>query len=100
MTMNGIYLFLWVAYVHHRLQSGIHAQWFGTDVIRVIFVPVVLMSVLSLIGIETNSRLSSGVYVVLAGLVTITSATLSSSFRRESLAVCKSLLWRWRASRG
>lgn len=100
MAVNALYFFLWVAYVHHRLEPGIHVKWLAHDVLRIIFGPVVLLSVISLINTEALSRISSLLYVALIGAATLVAATLSSGFRVEVQSIVRCVLVERRIPRG
>ena len=36
LTMNALFLFGWVAYVHHKLEPGLHTLWLWNDVVKIL----------------------------------------------------------------
>jgi O-antigen/teichoic acid export membrane protein len=91
--VNVIYLFIWVAVVHQKLQPGLHWRWLFKDVLA-IGIPVTLVGmVMFLMGLSPNSRLATIVYVMTFGLIVITFAVLMSAdarhfiFRRKVKAI-------------
>lgn len=81
--MNAFYLLTWIAYVHYKLEPGLHLQWLLKDIL-VIYIPmiVVAMAVIYL-SFHNESRLLSLLYVVTVGLVVISVAAAGSSLVRE-----------------
>lgn len=91
--VNVLYLFIWVAVVHQKLQPGLHWRWLFKDVLA-IGIPVTLVGmVMFLVGLSPHSRLATIVYVMTFGLVVITFAVLMSAdarhfiFRRKVKAI-------------
>lgn len=82
-TVNGLFLFVWVGYVHHKLKPGLHWRWMWND-IACISLPVALVSSgMFLVDIELNSRLIAVLYIVVLSLVALIVGTISSRYMRS-----------------
>lgn len=69
LVINGLYLLTWVAYVHYKLQPGLHWSWLTKDIAG-ISVPVALvLGAVFLVDANLASRESALAYV--AGLSTL-----------------------------
>jgi len=69
LTMNALFLFGWVAYVHHKLEPGLHLKWLVNDALKVILLPM-LMTVIILYGNYTSNLtgvLDNLIYVMVTG---------------------------------
>jgi O-antigen/teichoic acid export membrane protein len=85
-SVNALYLFLWVAVVHRKLVPGLHLKWLGKDV-AVIFIPMTFVGlVMSLFDLSATSRLGCLIYVMFFGLFVIMLATLLSPNTRSSVS--------------
>jgi O-antigen/teichoic acid export membrane protein len=87
LSVNFIYLFAWVCYVHHKLQPGLHLSWLLKDVL-VIFISVTIFLCLSLLWPLTfTSRLEIFILISLVSAISLSVAVLASySFRKLFLA--------------
>ncbi len=71
---NCAYLFIWTAYVHHRLAPGLHKNWLTFDVL-IILVPVSIGLWLgSYILPYSNDRMSSFINFSVLGLISFSIA--------------------------
>lgn len=87
LTLNALFLFCWVAYVHHKLESGLHLKWLLKDVLKII-VPSCLFSLfISLIYPQPPlfERFDSVLYVMFFGLLVVLFALPFSSVVVEKL---------------
>lgn len=83
--VNSLYLFLWVGYVHYKLQPGLHMDWIMKDCL-LIYIPVIAVLTLFLIfPFESTSRWVSLVYIVGVSFVALLTAVLSSSSCRNAI---------------
>jgi len=84
LTMNALFLFGWVAYVHHKLEPGLHVKWLFKDVV-LLTLPAMLVAVFIslLFPVEAlNGRLYNLLFVIIVGLfLFISSAMFSEKFR-------------------
>src|SRR5690606_33756444 len=80
LLMNLVFLFAWVAYVHHKLVPGLHRKWLMKDVLGVCFPGIVIVVVIYLLlpDYDFSSRLASLFYVLLVGVAVISSAAFST----------------------
>ena len=77
-AVNALYLLIWVAVVHRKLEPGLHWSWFFKDVLT-ISVPVTLLgSAIFLVEVSLTSRLSNLAYVIVFGGILILLAALMS----------------------
>jgi O-antigen/teichoic acid export membrane protein len=76
--MNGLYLLLWVAFVHHKLEKNLHKVWF-IDILRVIVPAIIVAIIFMVFNITVESRLESLIYVVFCGILILISTILFSS---------------------
>ena len=81
--MNAFFLLTWIAYVHYKLEPGLHLQWLFKDILA-IYIPMLAVAIpVIYFAFENESRLLSLIYVAAVGLVLITIAALSSSLVRS-----------------
>tara|TARA_B100000787_G_scaffold35273_1_gene24531 strand:- start:6048 stop:7556 length:1509 start_codon:yes stop_codon:yes gene_type:complete len=87
--VTTLYLFIWVAVVHHKLQPGLHWKWLVKDVLT-IGVPMVLLgAVVSLIEFKMSSRLFNLMYVIGFGGGIFLVGTLMSPNGRDFISGLK-----------
>ena len=76
--VNALYLLIWVAVVHRRLEPGLHLNWLFKDIL-IIGVPISFLSfVILLMDVDLISRLSNLAYVVFFGISIMFMAALMS----------------------
>lgn len=95
---NGIYLFSWVAFIHHKLEPGLFLKWLGRDCLRVVFPGLIFALCFSLIDLKIENRLE-GVAVsafLLSGVMIC--MAISSSVTRGFLAVVSKNIFNIRRS--
>lgn len=92
LIINALFLFFWVAYIHHKLEPKLHFVWLWNDVIKILlpasFVGFCLWKVG--MGMEFNNRLMSFIFVIVVGLLVISVALLSSGRLNQTLKLKKS----------
>ncbi|MFC5694227.1 oligosaccharide flippase family protein [Pseudomonas sp. GCM10022186] len=77
---NAFSLLIWVAYVHHKFEPGLHVSWIVNDVARIIILAMILPLVLLGLSIPPESRMQSLVLVLgIATIATAVSLALSST---------------------
>jgi len=84
-SVNAIYLFIWVAVVHKKLVPGLHLKWLGKDIGMILGPMTSIGLVLWIFDMAVKSRLGGLLYVILFGLFAISLATLLSPKARYSL---------------
>jgi len=84
--MNAIYLFGWVAFVHSRLEPGLHVEWISRNVL-VILMPTTLVGVAiaTLLPPESDNRWTAAVHVALVTSVCAAIAGLASADMRRRI---------------
>lgn len=83
--INGLYLTMWVGYVHHKIQPGIHIQWLMKDCL-LIYIPVtVILTFFLLFSIENYTRWLSVLFLSVVSVVALFVASLSSKYLRNKL---------------
>lgn len=85
LTMNALFLFGWVAYVHHKLEPNLHYTWLMKDVLRTILSTAVIAVIINLLNITPVTRLSSLICIILTGLTLFLTAMLSSPIVKKNL---------------
>lgn len=85
-AMNVLYLFAWVAFVHGRLEPGLHAEWIRRNVLR-IMVPTSVVGIVAVVlhHEEFVSRWSALVDVALISAACVATACLASPDVRRQL---------------
>jgi len=84
-TMNALFLFCWVAYVHHKLEPKLHLSWILNDVLKIV-VPACAFGVLfSLIKLNImTDRLHNLLFVITVGLIVLlTSLCFSHQIKKR-----------------
>jgi O-antigen/teichoic acid export membrane protein len=89
LIMNVLFLFIWVAYVHHKLEPKLHNHWLWHDVIKIQLPGSLAVFVLWVIYINSNSELTGRVenlfIVVIVGSVAVGIALLFSEQAKQIL---------------
>jgi O-antigen/teichoic acid export membrane protein len=85
LIMNALFLFVWVAYVHHKLEPNLHMKWLFNDALKIIFpASLVAVSLLS-INISIVGRVESILFVITTGLFVMGSGLAFSEQARSIL---------------
>lgn len=82
---NALFLLTWVAYVHHKLEPGLHFRWLSVDILLILLPPVILAGFLMLKDVQFNGRIESLLYVVSVGGLLIVGTMSLSGFVRAHL---------------
>ena len=86
LSMNAIYLFAWVAYVHSKLQPGLHLEWIGRSVLFIL-VPTAIVGALltTLIAPALENRVLALTHVAVFTAACVITASVSSPEVRRRL---------------
>lgn len=95
LVINALYLALWVAYTHGRLEPGLHMRWLRQNVLAVVLPAQVLAALLSLIPVDSTDRLGALVYTVGFGLACLLAMAAGSASARHAVQG----MWQQRAGR-
>lgn len=85
-AVNALYLLVWVAVVHRKLEPGLHLRWLFGDVFMIGTPGVLLGAALLLVEVNLSSRIDSLVYVMAFGVMITLLAALMSPDTRALLA--------------
>ena len=88
LTINALFLFIWVAYVHHKLEPDLHLKWLFNDALK-IMVPASIVGALVLLVEQNwlgNDRLLNASLVFVAGSLIM---IISILFSKKSIMVFK-----------
>lgn len=80
LTMNILFLFVWVAYVHHKLEPGLHLEWIFNNALKIILPACIVASLFLLLDVNWlgDSRVANISLVMLVGIATMTSSIMFS----------------------
>jgi len=87
--MNALFLFVWVGYVHHKLEPNLHFKWLFNDAFKMI-IPACFIAILpNVLGFNWpfNERLESIVFVMLLGSFILGTSILFSEIFRKTLRI-------------
>lgn len=87
LTVNCLFLFLWVGYVHNKLQPGLHWQWMVNDVLAVLLPVLVVVSFYSFLNVPIDSRFSAFLQLVGVSSLAVVAGALSSSYMRYKIVM-------------
>lgn len=74
--INGLCLLTWVAYVHHKLEPGLHWNWLRDDV-GIILLPMATAAMLAMfINVRLTSRIEMLMYTSVIGVLFLTVAVM------------------------
>jgi O-antigen/teichoic acid export membrane protein len=85
LTVNSIYLLLWVAFVHHKLAPNTHLSWLWSNILKIIIPTVLFCSIASLLEFESESRLFNLSYVAFITIVSLVTSSISAPIIRVKL---------------
>ena len=69
--VNGVYLLTWLAYVHHKLEPGLHWNWLQQDVVAILLPPVTISLLARFIPMPLTSRIEMLLYTSAIGAITL-----------------------------
>lgn len=85
LTINFLYLTIWVGYVHKKLISGLNVKWLYQDVIYIYIPILIVLCMLKQVPIQIENRWILLIYLVCIGGITLLIAIFSSSVARKWL---------------
>ncbi|MDH5765400.1 MAG: oligosaccharide flippase family protein [Gammaproteobacteria bacterium] len=88
-VVNLLYLFVWVAIMHRKLEPGLHWKWLFNDVLMIGLPIGVLGIVVLFVELNLTSRLGSLVYVMAFGVIAALLAAFMSSDIRNFISKLK-----------
>jgi O-antigen/teichoic acid export membrane protein len=84
-AMNASYLFLWVGYVHSKLEPGLHWSWLGQNVFAILLPVLIVCLLLRLALPGVHSRFGEILYAVALAGVCLLVATFASPLLRRNV---------------
>lgn len=80
LTMNILFLFVWVAYVHHKLEPGLHIEWIFNNALKIILPACIVASLFLLLDFNWlgEDRVANIILVILVSIATIISSIVCS----------------------
>lgn len=92
LSLNVIYILVWVAFVHGKLEPGLHLKWLFNDCLRVLAGPVILLLPLAWIPLSFDSRFQTiGFLFVVSALALVAAILGASQVRRLVVARLKGM---------
>jgi hypothetical protein len=85
LIMNILFFFLWVAYVHHKLEPELHLNWLLDDVLKIIIPACIAGILFSIVEVNImNDRLGNLLFVMAVGIfILLTSLCFSQQVRQR-----------------
>ncbi len=83
--INGIYLLTWLAYVHHKLEPGLHWKWLRQDVVAILLPPIAVGILATFIRIQLTDRFEMLLYTSAIGAITLAATALFSQSVRSKI---------------
>lgn len=84
-AVNALYLFGWVAFVHSRLEPGLHLRWLFTNLFATVLPATVVGWLIAFAPFDEQSRWSATGHVLLAGICALLAAALCSPVGRDKV---------------
>ncbi|MGC3895545.1 oligosaccharide flippase family protein [Pseudomonas urmiensis] len=78
LSVNVIYLIGWVAFVHSKLEPGLHLQWLVDDCLKVLAGPALLLAPLIWIPLNFDSRIQALGFLVTVSMFALLAAVLGA----------------------
>lgn len=76
LTLNLTYLAVWVAFVHGKLEPGLHFKWLVNDCLKVIAGPVIVLAPLMWLPLSFEGRLQAIGFLFLVSVLALLVAIL------------------------
>lgn len=86
LAVNAFFLVAWVAYVHHRLEPGLHVRWLGRDVLPIVGAALAAPVIIALLAAGQATRGPAFLVSMAVALAALGGAAAASSAARAQLA--------------
>lgn len=81
-AINGLYLLTWVAYIHKKLEPGLHSSWLMRDVLLILLPIAVVAVIIRLIDVKMQTRIEMFIYTLVVGIGLLSiSVFVNTSFK-------------------
>ena len=89
LTMNALFLFFWVAYIHYKLEPNLHLSWLFKDVLNIIVPACLVASLCTFVDFNwtENARVNNMLLVMFIGTVVFVTSLFSSEQVRNKLKI-------------
>lgn len=84
-ALNALYLFVWVAYVHSRLEPGLHWEWMKSNSIPAITSTLAIFILTKQTEINLQTRTDNILYCGMIAIIISSISAASSSFLRSKV---------------
>lgn len=84
LTTNSLFLLTWVAYVHHKIEPGLHIKWLSIDILTIVLPTIVIAGLLLMPTVGLTGRLENLLYISIIGVLLIGVAIFFSDRARTS----------------
>jgi len=85
LSLNAVFLLLWVWFVHQKLEPGLHMKWVLSDIAKISLPVIFTLWGLTFISLPEGGRLLDLSAVAILGLTALLVAIASSSYARPFL---------------
>ena len=83
LTLNMLYLFIWVAYVHFKLEPGLHVPWVRRNVLLILGPTLLVGLALSMYHPALQNRLAELFHTGIFAFLCLATATIASPILRR-----------------
>lgn len=83
--INGFFLFIWVAYVHHKVEPGLHLNWISKDFLATCMPPLAIGIALFFLMYDSSAPSSYLPYVMTTAISVIFTSIFASSRIRKKM---------------
>ena len=82
LILNSLWFFVWVGYIHVKLNLGIHMVWLCRDILAILIMPLLLAFAIGGLGFEFSGRLESALWIVIIFSAVFLISLAGLSFRK------------------
>lgn len=84
-VLNGLFLFTWVGFVHHKLEPGLHYNWLMKNVVLICLPASLFLLIFKFADVNIHSRLSAIFYIAMGGGGALATSIIMSPYVRTLL---------------
>ncbi|PTA50726.1 polysaccharide biosynthesis protein [Shewanella morhuae] len=83
MTINFLFLIFWVAFIHYKIEPGLHLKWLFNDVFILIFPAACIGYFFNSLNFSYSTRLDSFLILLIVGIPVLLTSLLCSPLIRK-----------------
>jgi O-antigen/teichoic acid export membrane protein len=83
LVTNALYLLIWVGYIHHKLEPGLHIKWLFKDTLVIMLPALFLGCLIQAAEIKLETRLENLLAVIVIASITLLTSFFMSSHARS-----------------